>query len=126
MNKRVIIPIAFIAIIIAGAWLGVRLYERFTQDTWPPENVVQDPQSGTWIIKNELVILSSEKEVRQIAEKYGGRITYSVPETASYQVYFPVNNLSELDAIKKSLQDRGTQAVYSIVIEPPDCMEGPC
>lgn len=83
-----------------------------------PENVVRDPESGQWVLKDELIILSSGQDVRALVSKYDGKIVLAVEETGSYQVRFPVTSLEELAKIQRELEKQGLQVYLATVILP--------
>lgn len=106
-----IIPVlALVTLITIGLMLNINRL---------PSNVVVEPESGQWIMKDVLIILASGQDVETLVAKFGGKITHAVPETDTYQARFPVSNLDELKEIQRELGERGVQAVYAIVRRPP-------
>ena len=114
--RRVYCLIIFTVVSIA---IGACIYAQQSANTWPPSNVVKEPESGQWVLVNELVILSSGQDIPLLIEQFRGKITLSVTETNSYQVRFPVSNLDELNMIRRALEKKGVKAVYAIVRRPP-------
>lgn len=53
-----------------------------------PENVVLDPESGQYVLYNELTILASGENVEAIVAEFKGEIVLHVKETDTYQVRF--------------------------------------
>jgi hypothetical protein len=114
------------ALVIAIAVLvGALFWRNISRTRTPamPDNVVVDPESGQWILKNELAILASGgqdvKYVETIVAEFNGEITVRITETGTYQVKFPVSNLDELNAIKSKLNGRGLKTLHAIVLRPP-------
>lgn len=84
-----------------------------------PPDVVVDPDTGQWVVVNELTILASGQDVASLVTQYGGQIVLSVSQTGTYQVRFPVSDLNQLKAIKKDLEKKGVQVILAIVLRPP-------
>ncbi len=114
-----IFTVIVVALIISI--IGIYLYTQ-QQGNWPPPNVVKEPgEGGQWVLVNELVILESGQDVQSLIAEFGGEITFSVPETDSYQVKFPVSSLEELDVIADKLRkkEKGIQVLHVFLIPPP-------
>ena len=77
-------------------------------------------QDGQWVLVDELVILGEGlQNIPQLVKEFGGEVTVAVTETATYQVKFPVSNLSELGLIEKKLKEKGVRTFKVIVIVAP-------
>lgn len=81
------------------------------------KKIVTDPGSGQRVIQNELTVLTSGQDVVSLIKPYGGTVVLEIKKTNTYQVRFPVKDLSELDVIKTELNKKGVTATYSMVIE---------
>ncbi len=111
-----------VAVVLIVSVVGIYLYTQQPEDTWPPPHVVKLPESETWALDNELVILASGRDVESLVREFGGEITISVPETDTYQVKFPVSTLEELNAIADKLRKKesGIRVIYAFVMRPPE------
>jgi hypothetical protein len=109
----IFVVVLVIAVILALSLLplsrGVRL----------PENAVLDPESGQWVLKDELILVLEGQDVNQLVAEFGGEITFAVPEGDTYQVRFPVSNLAELERIHSELEERGIVAARAILLNTP-------
>lgn len=70
----------------------------------PDENAVRDPETGQWVLENELGIFGSQQEIDTITQNYNATVTIDVPQTSTYQLKFPVQSLDELKTIKAELE----------------------
>lgn len=111
----------YVVVILVVVLIGIYLYTQQSKDTWPPANVVKEPESGQWVLVNELAILASGQDVESLVAEFDGEITIEVPQTDTYQVKFPVSNLEELDVIAEKLREKkpNMQVTYALVMRPP-------
>jgi hypothetical protein len=70
-------------------------------------------------LPDELVILGGGKDVVTLVKEFGGEITFSVEETNTHQVKFPVKNAAELHTIAEKLRAKGVQVTRAHVFRPP-------
>lgn len=124
MNKPFIIG-TIAGVLLALTLVGLFLSQR-SQPAWPPEDVVRESGTGGWVYVNRLTILGSGQDVEEIVKEFDEKVIFSIPETTTYEVEFPVSSLNELGQIKGQLEQRGIQAIFSAVLQPPDCRRGPC
>lgn len=88
------------------------------QEHPPDKNAIKDPESGQWILKDELVIIATEQVVEDLIEAFSGEISIAIPETSTYQVKFPVSSLEELNIIKQELEAQDVQVMHVLLISP--------
>lgn len=84
----------------------------------PDENAIKDPESGQWILGDELGIFADEQVINDVVYSYRGELTISIPKTSTYQVKFPVSSLDELNVIKQELENKGIQTMYVRLLAP--------
>jgi hypothetical protein len=107
----------------SGEWITRSVEQMTTQaEKTPasvlPENVVIDPESGQYVLYNELTILASGENIEAIVAKFKGKIVLHIKETDTYQVSFPVKDLGELKQVREALKSKGLTVYYSVVIIP--------
>jgi hypothetical protein len=98
----VLVIAAILALSLLPLSRGVRL----------PKDAGLDPESGQWVLKDELILLMSGQD--QLAIEFGGEITFAAPEAEFVQVRFPVSSLAELGGIQLELEERGVEAIKEI------------
>jgi hypothetical protein len=107
----------------SGEWITHNAEQMTTQaEKTPvsalPENVVIDPESGQYVLYNELTILASGENIEAIVAEFKGKIVLHVKETDTYQVSFPVKDFGELKQVREALKSKGLTVYYSVVIIP--------
>jgi hypothetical protein len=117
--KRVLLIILSIVITVVICWLIVsnwyNIIAIFKRDG-SADNIVVDPESGQYVLNDELTILASDEDIEGIVMEFDGKIVTHVRETDTYQVKFPVKNLRELKKIRIALESKGLIVYYSFVL----------
>jgi hypothetical protein len=120
-KKRQFLIILILASVAAIGWLVINnwhIITVFLKKGNVADQVVLDPESGQYVIFNELTILASGEDVEAIVAEFNGEIVSHIQETDTYQVRFPVKDLDELRQIRTALESKGLTAYYSVVIIP--------
>jgi hypothetical protein len=118
-SKLIISALIVVLLIVGGLFYwGSKYRDRINND-----RIIREPESRQYILKDELVILNSTADINAVIKKYNGIITFSVPETSTYQVRFPVSSYAELSDIKDRLNNENKgklSASYVLLIMPPN------
>ncbi len=118
-SKSIITSFAIVLLAGGGLFYWIGKYDNKTNK----DRIVIDPESGQFMLNDELVILNSDADINAVIKKYNGIITFSVPETSTYQVRFPVSSYGELSDIKDRLNNENKgklSASYVLLIMPPN------
>ena len=113
--------ILILASVVAVGWLILTNWNSissFLERGRAADAVVLDPESGQYVLYDELTILTSGEDIEAILSEFNGEIVSSIQETDTYQVRFPVKDLNELRQIRIALESKGITAYYSIVLIP--------